>query len=178
MPTLTLVPIYLSDRREMLTSLAGRLRAAFGLEVRERPPWFDAELPFDVSRGQYNSTLFLAQLLKEPQERAERVLAITSVDLYIPVLTYVFGEAQLLGRAAVVSIHRLRNEAYGLPADERALRERLDKEAIHELGHTYDLVHCQDPRCVMRSSTYVEEIDLKSSEFCPSCLDELRSRQR
>jgi archaemetzincin len=157
----------------MIEWLAERLGRAFGLEVQIRPPWFDPELPFDPSRGQYNSTLFLAQLLRGLDPGASKVLGVTSVDLFVPVLTFVYGEAQLVGKAAIVSTHRLRNEAYGLPPDEEVFLERLDKEALHELGHTYGLVHCTNPLCVMRSSTYVEEIDLKSAAFCPSCRSEI-----
>ena len=96
------------------------------------------------------------------------------VDLFIPVLTYVFGEAQLAGRAAVVSTHRLDCQLYGLPANRKLLLQRLRKEAIHELGHTYNLLHCHQHPCVMMSSTYVEGIDLKSDRFCDRCLDQLR----
>ena len=96
------------------------------------------------------------------------------VDLFIPVLTYVFGEAQLAGRAAVVSTHRLDCQLYGLPANRKLLKQRLRKEAIHELGHTYNLLHCREDACVMMSSTYVENIDLKSDRFCGHCLDRLR----
>jgi archaemetzincin len=91
------------------------------------------------------------------------------MDLYIPVLTFVFGEAQLKDGAAVVSAHRLRQEFYGMPADTDLLHERLLKEALHELGHTYGLRHCPDYTCVMSSSTGVERIDLKNAEFCPNC---------
>ncbi|MBZ5638763.1 MAG: archaemetzincin family Zn-dependent metalloprotease [Acidobacteriia bacterium] len=173
MASLCLVPIYFSDRHAMIELLAERISRTFSLDVHVRPPWFDPELPFDPARGQYNSTLFLGQLLRGLDETASRVLGITSVDLYVPVLTFVFGEAQLAGKAAVVSTHRLRNEAYGLPADDGFLMDRLGKEAVHEIGHTYGLVHCVSPTCVMRSSTYVEEIDLKSPEFCPACREEI-----
>ncbi len=173
MASLCLVPIYFSDRHALIERLAERLARTFGLEAQVRPPWFDPEIPFDPSRGQYNSTLFLGQLLRGLDPGVSKVLGITSVDLFVPVLTFVFGEAQLDGKAAVVSAHRLRNEAYGLPPDDAIFRERLDKEALHELGHTYGLVHCTTPTCVMRSSTYVEEIDLKSSDFCPACRTEI-----
>ncbi len=173
MPSLCLVPIYFSDRHEMIERLAARLERTFGLGAQIRPPWFDPELPFDPSRGQYNSTLFLGQLLRGLDPDVSKVIGVTSVDLFVPVLTFVFGEAQLVGKAAVVSTHRLRNEAYGLPPNDVIFRERLDKEALHELGHTYGLVHCASPSCVMRSSTYVEEIDLKSAEFCPACRTEI-----
>jgi archaemetzincin len=105
-----------------------------------------------------------------------RILAVTSVDLFIPVLTYVFGEAQLGGPAAVVSTNRLRSEKYGLPPDPETLISRLEKEAVHELGHTFGLFHCSEPACVMHASTYVEEIDPKEASFCATCLQALRGR--
>jgi archaemetzincin len=168
MGSLELVPIYLPER-DRIETLAAALEKAFGLPVRIRPPWFDPELSFDPSRGQYNSTLLLARLLSRPHDDAQRVLGVTSVDLFVPVLTYVFGEAQLGGRGAVVSTHRLRAEAYGLEPDEALLRRRLEKEAVHELGHTFGLIHGADPSCVMHASTYVEEIDLKSAQLCQAC---------
>jgi archaemetzincin len=138
--------------------------------VRVRKPWFDPEISFEPSRGQYNSTTLLRLLLDDPSDTTSRVLGVTSADLFAPVLTYVFGEAQLDGRAAVVSIHRLCPEVYGLPSDDVLLFERLLKEAIHELGHTFGLIHCVNASCVMHASTYVEEIDLKTAEFCTGCL--------
>ncbi|TPW11234.1 MAG: peptidase, zinc-dependent [bacterium] len=89
--------------------------------------------------------------------------------LFIPVLSFVFGEAQLDGPAAVVSTWRLDPVAYGLPGDAARLQERLAKEITHELGHTLGLYHCRQFECVMRSSTDVEEIDLKRGVFCPEC---------
>jgi archaemetzincin len=169
MAVLSLVPIYVTDRRKLLDPLGEDLERAFGLEVRIQRPWFDPEVPFDPSRGQYNSTVFLAQLLRGHAPDAVRVLGVTSVDLFVPVLTFVYGEAQLDGRVAVASLHRLRAEAYGLPQDDSLLYQRLLKESVHELGHTYGLIHCTTPGCVMQPSTYVEEIDLKTAEFCRGC---------
>ncbi len=177
MSFLTLVPIYFSDHKALLGPMAVRLERVFLFPVRIRHPWFDPELSFDSSRGQYNSTVLLGQLLSEPSGGAPRVLGVTSVDLFIPILTYVFGEAQLDGRAALVSTHRLQNELYGLPSDPQLLLERLLKEAVHELGHTFGLIHCPASDCVMHASTYVEEIDLKSADFCTACLRLLRARQ-
>jgi archaemetzincin len=168
-PVLELVPIFSGGERTLFDPLAAWLESMFGLPVRTRAPWFDPEKVFDPGRGQYNSTMLLAELLADPQGATNRILGVTSVDLFIPVLTYVFGEAQLDGRAAIVSTHRLRSEVYGLPPDEPQLLDRLIKEATHELGHTYGLVHCRDATCVMRASTYVEDIDIKSARFCPTC---------
>lgn len=130
---------------------------------------------FDSSRGQYNSTALLAQILNSYQSSNEKKIAIVDVDLYIPVLTYVFGEAQLEGAAAIVSLHRLSNQFYGLPRDDKLMVQRLEKEIIHELGHTFGLYHCRQFECVMRSSTYVEEIDLKRTTPCIHCAALLRN---
>jgi len=170
MAGIDIVPMYFNDRDEMLRLLGAVLEREFRTTVRYRNPWFDPESAFDSSRGQYRASHLLRALLNDPQEEvAERILGVTGVDLFTPVLTYVFGEAQLGGRAAVVSSHRLRNEVYGLPANEALLFERLRKEAMHELGHTYGLLHCPNPGCVMRASTYAEEIELKGSRFCEGC---------
>jgi archaemetzincin len=97
------------------------------------------------------------------------MLGVTAVDLYIPILTFVFGEAQMAGPCAVVSAHRLRQEFYGLPPDPDLLRHRLLKESVHEIGHTLNLTHCEDYTCVMAPSHAVEWIDLKESSLCAAC---------
>lgn len=132
----------------------------------------------DPVRNQYNSTWILSQLLQKAPEENCKILGVTSVDLFVPVLTFVFGEAQLEGKAAVVSSYRLRDEVYGLPKNPQRLKERLEKEAIHELAHTFGLVHCRKPDCVMHSYTYAEEIDFKSKDFCDSCLSLLGRKKR
>ncbi len=165
---LALVPFYCGSRKAYLGPLANELEATFGLPVERQAPRFDPETAYDTSRGQYNSRLLLAQLFRDhPDPR--KVLGVTDSDLFIPVLTFVFGEAQLNGRIALVSSHRLAPERYGLPPDSALLQARLEKEAIHELGHTFGLVHCSDGSCVMASSPEVTGIDLKNSGFCFSC---------
>jgi archaemetzincin len=175
---LHLVPIYCGVSRDMLVPLAERLSDVFRMRVEQHPPGFDPELAFDATRGQYNSRILLAQLLNQQARGATRVLGVAGVDLFIPVLTFVFGEAQLDGSVAVVSTFRLNSEIYGLPADRPQLFERLCKEAIHELGHTYNLLHCHAPSCVMNSSTLVDAIDQKSAHFCDACRERVRQATR
>jgi archaemetzincin len=170
-----LVPICLPSQPALLDHVSAQIGRAFAATVTVHPHRFDPELTFDNSRGQYNSTELLAQLLDESAGSDANVLGITGVDLFIPILTYVFGEAQLAGRAAVVSTYRLDPARYGLAANQRLLLDRLAKEAIHELGHNRGLVHCNQATCVMRSSTYVEDIDLKSAQFCSACNQRIRA---
>jgi archaemetzincin len=170
-----LVPICLPSQPSLIEHVSAQISRAFAAAVNVHPHRFDPEVAFDSSRGQYNSTELLAQLLEETAGSDAHVLGIAGVDLFIPILTYVFGEAQLEGRAAVISTYRLDNALYGLPANPRLMLDRLAKEAIHELGHTRGLVHCNQAVCVMRSSTYVEDIDLKSAQFCASCGQRVRA---
>ncbi len=153
---------------DRLEYLASSLARTFRTPCRIRPETVDISFSLDERRGQYHSTAILQRLEKSSDPDA-RVLGVTPSDLYVPVLTFVFGEAQLDGNCAVVSSARLMEEFYGLPASETLLRERLVKEAAHELGHTFGLRHCGDWRCVMTSSHAVERLDVKSAEFCKSC---------
>ncbi len=129
-----------------------------------------------TSRQQHHATLVLAALLRHRPDNGAKILGIVPVDLFIPVLTFVFGQAQLDGPSAVVSTYRLRPEFYGLPADEGLLVDRIIKECVHELGHAFGLVHCRYFGCVMYASTAVDEVDVKGSGFCDSCVARLEER--
>jgi archaemetzincin len=154
---------------EMLDELAGECARVLQVPCHVREDCLDASFAFNAGRGQYDSTIILQRLDSIALEPGVRILGVTGLDLYVPVLTFVFGEAQWNGRCAVVSVRRLREEFYGLPPNPRLLQERLSKEAIHELGHTLGLKHCFDWRCVMASSHSVERIDLKEAAFCSVC---------
>jgi archaemetzincin len=153
---------------DLLEHLAAALARIFRAPCRIRPETVDVEFALDARRAQYYSTAILQRLEKTCDPDA-RVLGVAAHDLYVPVLTFVFGEAQLDGNCAVVSTARLRDEFYGLPAREDLMRQRLVKEAAHELGHTFGLRHCADWRCVMTSSHSVERLDVKEAEFCQRC---------
>jgi len=167
-----------------LSSLVEPLSQTFSLPVKvvQSPP-LDGSFAFNSSRNQYNSTSILSGLLEKFSERISsgdnfesKILGITDGDLFVPVLTYVFGEAQLKGKAAIVSSHRLRDEFYGLQPDENIFKLRLLKESVHELGHTFGLIHCSNYLCVMHSSTGVEEIDMKTEKFCEDCRKNLKMK--
>jgi archaemetzincin len=156
-------------RHSQLEAIAGNISGIYGLPVHCAQADFDLRNAFDAARGQYNSTLMLAGLPGGNGPGAPKRIGLVDVDLFIPVLTFVFGEAQLDGQAAIVSTHRLSNQYYGLPRSNDLLLDRVEKELIHELGHTFGMYHCRQFECVMRSSTYVEEIDLKKALPCAEC---------
>jgi len=128
---------------------------------------------YSSERKQYHSTEILRQLLDFATNQKQRILGIMDEDLYIPILTFVFGEAQLNGRCALMSGHRLHQEFYGLPVDETLYLQRCEKEAVHELGHTLGLKHCDNFECVMRYATSIADIDIKRNVFCPGCSETL-----
>jgi archaemetzincin len=153
---------------DLLEYLAAALARTFRTPCQIRPETFDLSFALDDGRQQYHSTAII-QRMERAVDPDARVLGVTASDLYVPVLTFVFGEAQLDGNCAVVSTARLKEEFYGMPRRQDLLRERLLKEAVHELGHTFGLRHCADWRCVMTSSHAVERLDVKGAEFCRAC---------
>jgi archaemetzincin len=168
MRIISLMPVGHVDRA-LLEPLAEGLTRSLQVVCSIQPEHLEPEFAFNPLRRQYHSTEILKKILQRPPSESWKVLGVTEMDLYIPVLTFVYGEAQLAAGGAVVSTHRLRQEFYGLPTDPQLLQERLLKESLHELGHTYGLRHCPDYTCVMSSSNAVERIDLKSAEFCLNC---------
>jgi len=156
--------------REMAPGMIERVRdaleRAYGVPVARWNPPDRPRDTLDPKRRQHASGKVLAWLLAAAPPGG-KVLGLTDQDLFIPILTYVFGEAQLGGRVAVASTARLREDLalFG----ERRFAERVVKEAIHEIGHAYGLVHCHVPRCVMSRAAGVRDVDEKSVELCPRC---------
>ena len=175
MRDVSIIPLGSHPRDITLGDLKTGIERVLPVRVQVLERSLDIDHSLDSSRKQFHSTSVLSLMLERPELTASRLLGITSFDLFVPVLTFVFGQAQLNNRAAVFSTFRLHNEFYGLPRSPEALAERCLKEALHELGHTYGLRHCMDEPCVMNSSTYVEDIDLKPPDFCLPCRDHLNS---
>ncbi|MGA7403057.1 MAG: archaemetzincin family Zn-dependent metalloprotease [Candidatus Sulfotelmatobacter sp.] len=153
----------------LLRDLCPSIEEALRIPCKVLPVRLDPEFAFHGERQQYHSSEILRRMQNFLTPDSWRMLGIGAVDMYIPILTFVFGEAQMGGPCAVVSAHRLRQEFYGLPSDRNLFRQRLIKEAVHEVGHTLHLTHCDDYRCAMASSHAVEWIDLKESALCGTC---------
>ncbi len=161
---------------ETLSDLRAGLEREFSVPCEILPHEPEPVFAYNLTRQQYSSTAILAAMLKRNTPPKWRLLGVTPLDLYIPILTLDFGEAHLPGTCAVISSHRLRQEFYGLPPDPKLQHLRLLKEAVHELGHTLNLSHCEDYQCAMAPSHGVEWIDLKSSSYCRDCCSVVGAR--
>jgi len=168
MKLLQLLPIGDLDTR-LLNALGSGMASILRIPCEIATTRIDPEFAYHGERQQYHSSELLHAMQAHVTTESWRVLGVTTVDLYIPILTFVFGEAQMGGPCGLVSAHRLRQEFYGLPTDSEILRQRLLKEAVHEIGHTLSLTHCDDSQCVMAPSHAVEWIDLKASSLCEPC---------
>ncbi len=133
---------------------------------------------YNPVRRQYDANGLLSMISGMNRVEAIKTMGLFRVDLYIPILTYIFGQAVLNGNSGIVSIYRLRNELYGLKKDHNLLCERFSKVVMHEMGHAFGLIHCHNPICIMRPSTYVEDIDQKEGHFCRNCKEAIENQTR
>ncbi len=124
---------------------------------------------YHVMRQQYHSTRLLEYLLNDDDSHAFRILGVTTADLFIPIFTFVFGEAQLEGKAALVSTFRLGGQAEGVAPPRYIFLRRLLKLSLHELGHTFGLGHCKQDGCISGFSANLETLDRKNLAFCKYC---------
>ena len=157
------------DSPPRLADVCRQLEQTFLTEVR-CGPLLDRPLDaYDAHRAQYESTRILKWLAGRVPPGARSVLCLTDQDLCIVVLTYVFGEAQVGGPAAVVSTARLCRGLAGDPADGRLCHDRLVKECVHEIGHTFGLTHCRVRGCVMGRANTIHDVDAKGDDLCREC---------
>jgi archaemetzincin len=152
---------------EIMEELKGRVGGIFHCPVEIKAGFGDLAQAYNPERKQYFSSKLLASL--EKSEGEDRVVGIVDVDLYVPRLNFVFGEADIVSGKAIVSLRRLRQEYYGSAPDEALFLERATKEIVHELGHTFGLGHCPNNKCVMHFSNSLADTDLKEAYFCHRC---------
>lgn len=167
-PVIVLVPIGLVPA-ELLDHLASSLTSIFGFPCSIAPSLPIPAAIYDQRRGQYKGDDILTLLTHLEIPQAKRVLGIIDADCYTPGLNFIFGQARMRGRDAFIALPRLRQSFYGLSEDETLFQERVLKEAVHELGHTYGLGHCFNPKCVMHFSNSLLDTDIKGAELCAQC---------
>lgn len=171
---IALVPVGEIDIK-VLEFLKNSLKVRFDKEVviesRLEPP----KSAYNPKRNQYYATP-IVRLISDSIDGYDKVLGVIDFDLWVPGLNFVFGEAKGIGgKACIISLTRLRQEFYSLLPDISFFYERALKEAVHELGHLYGLVHCVNPGCVMHFSNSLQDTDYKDSKFCRNCMRKLHS---
>ena len=165
---LYIAPVTFSNRI-LLDDIIKSLRKNFRKSVTEINLQIYTDSLYSSERKQYYSTGFIEQAIAMAPQINGKILMLTELDIYVPVLTFLFGEAQLNGKISIVSVCRLHEEFYSGITNNELLFERTEKEVLHELGHNYGLIHCLDWDCVMHSSNSVEEVDIKGHTYCNIC---------
>ena len=153
---------------DLLDPIRDEVKRIYGYPTEVLALLDDPEFAFHPNRNQYHSTPVLEQLALNAPADALKVLALVEVDLFIPILTHVYGEAQLGGKACMVSTIRLTEGHRSLDTQEPYL-SRIIKEAIHELGHTFKLRHCPQHTCLMHYCRNEGDVDRKSDQLCRYC---------
>ncbi len=155
--------------QDILQGISNSVEQIFALKIELGDRVSVPHKSFSPGRRQYHSGTILKELRHLRRKGIDRILGVIDVDLYVPRLNFVFGEADVFRGVTVISLTRLRQEFYGLRPDRKLFHERAVKEAIHELGHTYGIGHCPGPECIMHFSNSLEDTDLKGPGFCENC---------
>lgn len=161
-----------------LRVIAANIQTMLGVPVDVLAERVIPEEAFQPHRGQYDAGLVLKHLAQFSFPHHSRILAVTDVDLCSPILTYVFGLAELGVKLAIVSDFRLKHREDGNPAPEGVYYERLAKIALHEIAHTLSLYHCETPKCLMQVSPKLRHLDELDIYFCERCSFALRQNIR
>jgi len=165
---ITIIPIGNIDT-DIIECVTRSITRTFNIATRVESNLYMARYIPNPIFGKHNATIILKYLCKELPEDFFKTLVITELDLYSPIFSCLFGEAQLGGRCALISLFRLRQEFYNLAPDHAVFLSRCEKEAIHEIAHTIGLLHCRDINCIMFPSNSIIDTDVKSSSFCIHC---------
>jgi len=167
-----LQPVSFEPYKDIISLLERHLSEEFNVSVINIASPIK-ELPlllFDKDRNQWKSSNILQWLWnKHKPDKSTKILDICDLDAYSEVLNFVFGEAYVNGRVSVIYLPRLRQEFYGIKADNFLFHQRIIKEAVHELGHAFGIRHCENKRCVMHFSNSLADTDIKAKNFCKRC---------
>lgn len=174
---LSVAPVEIKNQ-ELINRILEDTKKNFNINTSVIRLNFNLDELFSSARKQYFSTGFINQAIEQTRVIDGKILIITELDIYVPVLTFLFGEAQLNGKHSIVSFCRLHEEFYSEKSNKELFFERALKEVYHELGHNYGLIHCPEWDCVMHSSNSVEEVDIKGRYYCGKCIGEIEMQNR
>jgi archaemetzincin len=157
---------------QLFSPIAQGIQNSMNMPIRHHTETLPAQT-YDATRGQYHATRLLEFVESQTLPSQDLILGLTNVDLFIPILTFVFGEARLNKPSAILSLFRLMPQYYGLPPNDTLTIQRTITESVHELGHALGLLHCSQYDCAMHTSRTADDIDLKKPHYCPNCTHHL-----
>lgn len=155
-------------------SIAAHIQGYTSLNTDVHPALAPPEYALDRHRLQYNAGTIIKRLEQETFSDYDKVIAILDLDVFIPILTHVFGEAKQGGKFGLVSLYRLRENPEGSTVPTALCLERASKVALHELGHLFGLVHCTDEKCLMHFSGNLQDLDRSPLYFCRYCSSDFK----
>lgn len=162
----------------MLQGITAEVGAMYGRRVVVEKSLPVPKYAYNPSREQYHSASILKRVESAMQPEWDAAIGVVDVDLFVPEVPFIFGEADRSTRAAIISLSRLRPEMGAVDSRSELLRKRLASEVIHQMGLIRGLAHCPNNRCVMFMSTTVQETDKKGLQLCANCRKRLGSSDR
>ncbi len=148
--------------------VAAHITSVFGFSA-DILPYLDNPLyAFDKKRSQYDAGKMINTVEKSDDKQYEKLICVCDLDLFVPIFTHVFGEARQGGFCAIVSIFMLYTSR-AHDADPIAL-ERLAKISLHEAGHLFNMIHCEDSHCLMHYADTADHLDDIHMNLCRYCL--------
>ena len=152
-----------------LKVIAAHISGYFKLSAQVLPPLVSPEYAFDQGRMQYDAGVILKAFESLPFADYEKVIGVLNLDLFVPIFAHVFGEARQGGKFALVSLFRLDENPESLFSPSPLMYERAAKVALHELGHLFNLHHCERQRCLMHFAGGLDHLDETPLNLCRYC---------
>jgi archaemetzincin len=149
--------------------IAAHISGYFNLDARVLPPLDLPVKALDRQRLQYDAGRLISILEARPLTDHLKFIAVLNVDIFVPIFTHVFGEARQGGTVAVVSLFRLGASLPSSRPPHDGILARVAKVALHELGHLFNLQHCDNEKCLMHFSGGLEDLDRLAFNLCRYC---------
>jgi len=161
-----------------LKVITDHISGCFNLSAQILPSIEQPEYALDERRLQYNAGIIIEAFESMHFSDHDKVIAVLNEDIFIPIFTHVFGEARQGGKCGLVSLFRLTKNPDGSSPPSYLIHERSAKVALHELGHLFDLLHCERKKCLMHFSGGIDELDEMSFHLCEYCSIYLQDKLR
>lgn len=175
---ITIYPVYNMDSYKYITQVEAAIR------FYDKEPDISLEaIPltgqeYDSAKKQFKAYMVIEKIAaKRDADKKGKALGLTTVDISMPKMNFVYGVTNTVKKAAVLSFARLTILPGGLHLGFKTVEERIFKESAHEVGHLLGLTHCFEPPCMMSFANSIKEVDDKLPSLCNACGEKLKNRR-